>query len=124
LSFVDEALARDQFARLLAVFGEPLPFGALALREWPAGVAKDGDVDSGPLVFGLSPSATGFAMAGPAMLGDDERSRALLRTAEMVGVTVGSRYLLAPLVGDAIVLATSTATPWTDRFLSSPSAPQ
>jgi hypothetical protein len=140
LSFVDEALARDQFARLFGVFGQTLPFGALAVREWPAGVSKGGDVDSGPLVFGLSPSATGFAMAGPALAGDSRRAGALQRTAEVVGVTgvsvrlgpdprasdplVHRRYLFAPLVGDAIVLATSTATPWTDRFLSSRSAPR
>jgi hypothetical protein len=47
-------------------------------------------------------------------LGPDSRTSDLL---------MHRRYLFAPLVGDAIVLATSTATPWTDRFLSSRSAP-
>lgn len=30
----------------------------------------------------------------------------------MVGTTFNGHYLLAPLVGDAIVLAARTATPW------------
>ncbi|MDX2012797.1 MAG: hypothetical protein SFW67_21545 [Myxococcaceae bacterium] len=124
LSFVDDGRAREQFERLFGVFGAELPFGALAVREWPAGVDRGGDVDSGPLVFGLSPSATGFAMAGPALTNDVERLSALRVTAETVGVTVNDRFLLSPLVGDAIVLATSTATPWTDAFVSSPSARQ
>ncbi|MDX2011443.1 MAG: hypothetical protein SFW67_14675, partial [Myxococcaceae bacterium] len=122
LSFVHEGRAREQFERLFGVFGRELPFGALAVREWPAGVDRGGDVDSGPLVFGLSPSATGFAMAGPALTNDVERLSALRVTAETVGVTVNDRFLLSPLVGDAIALATSTATPWTDALVSSPSA--
>jgi hypothetical protein len=124
LSFVDEARSRDQFDRLFRTFGQSLPAGALAVREWPAGVSSGGDVDSGPLVFGLSPSATGFAMAGPALAGDVDRARALGWTAEVVGVTLGDRYVMAPLVGDAIVLATSTATRWTDEFVSLRSGPR
>jgi hypothetical protein len=119
LSFVDPALAADQFDRLFDGFGA---FGGVAVREWPVGTNRPGDVDSGPLLFGLSPSATGFAMAGPALRNDEAAARKLRLTAETVGVTWGGRFLLSPLVGDAIVLAASTATPWTDVFLSPPSA--
>jgi hypothetical protein len=114
LSFVDPALSRQQFDRLFEHFGVALPGGALALREWPRGVERGGDVDSGPLVFGLSPSATGFALAGAALLDDEDRLRRLKRTAEAAGVSSGGRYLFAPLVGDAIVTATASATPWWD----------
>lgn len=120
LCFIDDARARVQFERVFRVFGQRLPFGALAVREWPVGVSRGGDVDSGPLLFGLSPSATGFAMAGPALTNDAERLHSLRLTAETAGVTVGARYLLSPLVGDAIVLATSTATTWTDGLLPAP----
>jgi hypothetical protein len=115
LTFVDESFAREQLAALFREFGESLPFGGFALREWPRGVERGGDVDSGPLLFGLSPSATGFALAGPAFTDDDAQLRAMLTTAESVGTSIGfanRRYLFSPLVGDAITLATRTATSW------------
>lgn len=115
LTFIDEPFAREQFTALFREFGAPLPFGAFAIREWPRGVERGGDVDSGPLVFGLSPSGTGFALAGAAFTNDDARLRAMLTTAELVGTSVGTahlRYLFSPLVGDAITLATRTATSW------------
>lgn len=127
-TFIDEAVARAQFEALFRAFGVDVPLGAFAVREWPRGVERPGDVDSGPLVFGLSPSGTGFALAGPAFNGDVARLRSMLRTAEAVGTSGGGserRYLLAPLVGDAIVLATRTATPWPAplRRVAEPPAP-
>lgn len=121
LTFIDEPFAREQFTALHREFGAPLPFGAFALREWPRGVERGGDVDSGPLVFGLSPSGTGFALAGAAFSNDEVQLRAMLTTAEFVGTSVGSeqrRYLFSPLVGDAITLATRTATPWSRGLLA------
>jgi hypothetical protein len=118
LPFVDEAFARGQQAALTAHFEARLPFGAVAVREFPLGAEGSGDVDSGPLVFGLSPSATGCALAGASLEADHARRLGLLITAETTGVTVGwseRRYLLGPLVGDAVVLAARTATPWGRR---------
>lgn len=115
LTFIDEDFARAQSSALFREFGVELPFGGFAIREWPCDVDRGGDVDSGPLVFGLSPSATGFALAGAAYFSNDERLQQLLVPAEVIGTSIGltqRRYLLAPLVGDAIVLATRTATPW------------
>lgn len=125
LTFIDEPFAREQFIALFREFGEPLPFGGFAIREWPRGVERGGDVDSGPLVFGLSPSGTGFALAGPAFTNDDAQLRAMLTTAELVGTSIGfehRRYLFSPLVGDAITLATRTATPWNRQFVLTGSA--
>lgn len=119
LTFIDDDLARTQSAALFREFGVELPFGGFAIREWPRGVERGGDVDSGPLVFGLSPAATGFALAGAAYFRDTERLRQLHVPAEAVGTSIGfghRRYLLAPLVGDAIVLATRTAAPWPHRL--------
>jgi hypothetical protein len=88
-----------------------LPLGTAAVRE---GTTK-GDVDSGPLVFGLSPAATGFAIAGARCSGNEDLARALERTAEIVGTTVpswhGRTYLFAPLVGDAVILAMRAGPP-------------
>lgn len=119
LTFIDEDFARAQTSALFREFGVEVPLGGLAIREWPRGVERGGDVDSGPLVFGLSPSATGFALAGAAFFSNTARLQQLLVPAEVVGTSVGvghRRYLFAPLVGDAIVLATRTATPWPSRL--------
>jgi hypothetical protein len=90
--------------------------GLAAVREYPADSSGQGDVDSGPLVFGISPAATGFAIAGARHEGDARLLAALLGTAELAGTTAGwsgrRRYLVAPLVGDAIVLAMRTARRW------------
>ena len=93
-----------------------------ALREYPRGVVGSGDVDSGPALFGLSPAGTGFGLAGARHAGDVDAVLGMLRIAEVAGFTVpwrgGRAYLLAPLVGDAAVLAARTATPMDRRFLS------
>jgi hypothetical protein len=108
LPLIDEGFAIEQYALARQTFVVQLPFGLAALREFPEGVDGAGDVDSGPLIFGISPSATGFAIAGP----DAGLRTGLLRTAELVGWTVpwgGRHYALGPLVGDASVLAARTA---------------
>ncbi|MBI5478872.1 MAG: hypothetical protein HY906_08455 [Deltaproteobacteria bacterium] len=121
LPFVDEAFAAEQFAALKAHLVLDLPFGGAGVREFPAGVAGSGDVDSGPVVLGISTSGTGFAVAGARHARDARLLGRLLTTAEIVGCTVHwrgqRRYLLAPLVGDAIMLAMKTARPWDRRFL-------
>lgn len=113
LPLIDGCLAREQWALMRARFGvRPLP-GLAALREWPHGVGLDGDVDSGPLVLGLSPAGTGFALAAASSAGDDAWRAGMLRVAEAAGFTVpfgGRHYALAPLVGDASVLAARTST--------------
>ncbi len=109
LPLVDERVARAQFRLAQRAFGWSA-LGLAAWREYPPGVSGRGDADSGPLVFGLSPAGTGFAIAGatrdsPALAG------AMLRTAEAAGFSVpwgGRHYLLAPLVGEASVLAAKT----------------
>jgi hypothetical protein len=121
LPFVDEAFAAEQFAALKAHLVRDLPFGGAGVREFPAGVVGAGDVDSGPVLFGISTSGTGFAVAGARHARDARLLGRLLTTAEIVGCTVQwsgrRRYLLAPLVGDAIMLAMKTARPWDRRFL-------
>jgi hypothetical protein len=121
LPFVEQEFAAAQWSRLREAMVEwPLP-GFAGVREHPRGVEGRGDVDSGPLLLGISPSATGFAIASARRHGDRALLDGLLATAELAGFTVQSggkrRYLSAPLVGDAIVLAMRTATRWDRRFL-------
>lgn len=120
LPFVDPAFAAQQFDRVREHL-VARPLGIAGVREARRGVSVGGDVDSGPVLLGLSPSGTGFAMAGARRAGDARLLGELLDTAELAGFSWqwgGERwYLLAPLVGDAIVLAMKTACPWDRRFL-------
>lgn len=108
LGLVDEAYARrGHEAMKRTFFDRPAP-GIAGFREWPRGDDRGGDVDSGPLPLGLSPSATGFGIATARRAGDIVTLQALLDTAELAGTTLGlggRRYLFAPIVGDAAVLA-------------------
>src|SRR5207253_2544309 len=63
LPFVDPALADAQFARLKSeLVAQRLGF--TGVLEYPSGVKGVADVDSGPVIMGLSMSGTGFAIAG------------------------------------------------------------
>ena len=119
LPFADRAFAAEQYAALAAKLSRPLLFGA-GILEFPPGVEGVGDVDSGPVLLGVSTSGTGFALAGARWENDDALGARLLHTAELAGFTVwspaGRRYLLAPLVGDAAVLAARTARPWSSAY--------
>jgi len=121
LPHISEEFAADQFARLEEHMAQTLPAGFTAIREYPSGVPGQGDIDSGPVVFGMSTSGTGFAVAGARRHGRAELVTGLLRSIEAVGSTVEFRgrrhYVVCPLVGEAIMLAMKTATPWDTRFL-------
>jgi hypothetical protein len=122
LPFFDEQLATQQFAALKKHMVQRLWLGVTGIREYPPGVHGWGDVDSGPVLFELSTSGTGFAIAGARRAGDTRLLQQLLDTAELVGFSVqgatGRRFLLAPLVGDAIMLAMMTARPWDSRYVA------
>jgi hypothetical protein len=124
LPLIDEAFARDQYQRMSRLLLARSAFANFAaIREYPDGRTGPTDLVSGPLIFGLSPTATGFAMGGAAFANDESTLRGLLRTAEMVGssVSIGGRrrYLFAPLPGDAVMLAARTMTRWDIRFVAS-----
>jgi hypothetical protein len=109
------ALSRDLFAALSdrqrAAF---LGFGGV--REHAPGHEGGGDIDSGPVVFGVSVSASGFALAGAKIYGDRALFTELYRTAHLFGVPVrrgsgGSRFMSGGPIGNAILLAMMTAAP-------------
>jgi hypothetical protein len=120
LPFVDMDFARSQFQSTRDHFLAS-PLGVTGIREHRIGIDAGGDVDSGPVILGLSPSGTGFAIAGARHTGDAKLLGAFLDTAELAGFTFQwggeRRYLLSPLVGDAIILAMKTACVWDRRFL-------
>jgi hypothetical protein len=111
LSFVDHELARSIFAAVAEQRASFAGFGGV--REYPEHVAGGADIDSGPLFFGVSASASAFALAGAKLYGHPQLFAELVRTATLVGVprTSGDarRFATGGPLGNAIVLAALTA---------------
>lgn len=117
LTFVNEEFAREQYDLLKKTFFKKRPF--TGFRELVKGTK--GPIlliDSGPIIFGLSPTGTAFGIGGATYFHDTDLRRRFLRTGEWAGFTVSSKhtrhYLLADYVpvGEAITLAMRTAVPW------------
>jgi hypothetical protein len=116
LSHGEDEVARDLYLAARAACARSfLGFGFL--REYPAGSAGGaGDIDSGPLIFGVSPSATGFLMGPARRFGDRARFVALHRTAHLMGAPVGRgdgrrAYVTGGPLGNALLLALFTSPP-------------
>lgn len=115
LPLIDESYAKVQFERFRKKMVAHLP-GFAAFREFPSGYFFGADRDSGPIIFGLSATATGFSVAGARHMNDQKLFSGLLRTIEIFGVSVTKNnerhYLTMPIVSDAMMLAMKTATNW------------
>jgi hypothetical protein len=90
--------------------------GLVGVREFPAGQAGVGDVDSGPLVLGVSTSASVVTLAAARTVGDQDLAAALTREAELLGLPLQwagqRRYALGLLpVGDAFLAWARSRTP-------------
>jgi hypothetical protein len=83
-------------------------FGCAAVREFPAGQEGVEDIDSGPLVMGYGPSASGFAIAATASMGDPATGVRLLRSLALLGMEVREgdklHYRDLPDVGQSVIL--------------------
>ena len=105
------------------------PAGIPGIREYPRGASGRGDVDSGPLVLGLSASATVVAAAAALAHGDEATARTLLQAGEVVGLPVqlaGTRRYAGGLVpvGDAFLAWTRTTPPSPHATRWSPALPR
>lgn len=111
-SFADDAVARELNAAL-ARDGHRSLVGFGAVSEYARGDHGAGDIDSGPVVLGVSVSATGFALASARRWGDRARFRELYRTAALFGVPVsrgqGRAFVAGGPIGNAMLLAMLTA---------------
>ncbi len=114
LAMADPELARPYFQSLRThLAGSILGFGYV--DEYAAGERGGGDIDSGPLIFGMSPSGTGFTIATSRAFGDRSLYVSLARTAYLMGapVTRGDErfFITGGPLGNAIMLAMFTAQP-------------
>jgi hypothetical protein len=112
-SFADRDLSRE-LARSISRHGYTSLAGFGAVREYAPGHAPGhGDIDSGPVLWGVSVSATGFALYAARALRDRERFRGLFRTAALFGIPVqrreGWRFATGGPIGNAILFAMLTA---------------
>jgi len=112
---IDPELARVHYARFRDAFVTGVP----AVREYPRGVDGGGDIDSGPLIAGLSASASTVTLGTARVHGDEGLARALEQAAEAAGLPVqwagGRRYAFGVLpVGDAFLAWSRSARPWVD----------
>jgi hypothetical protein len=111
------SFASEQHSRALYLAGRDRLFveagGFGAMHEFAGRGA--GDIDSGPVVFGLGVSATGFGIGAARANGDSETFVRLYATAHFAGLPIctGDRcsYLAGGALGDAILFAMVTAGP-------------
>ncbi|MFX0578081.1 hypothetical protein [Nocardia nepalensis] len=111
--FADRALARELAT---ALFRQERSFlGFAAIHEYGSGYHGAGDMDSGPVILGISVSATGFALAPARSFGDRGMFTRLFRTADLLGVPLRSgtrlRFATGGVIGNALLLAFLTSGP-------------
>lgn len=113
LSYIDDEFAKEQYEKLKSLFWKDgLISGFKEYHDRPCTFGFD--IDAGPILLGLSPTGTAFAMGAVTYFGDDPIRTAILRTAEKAGHTIQWKnerhYALADvaLVGEAIMLAMRT----------------
>ncbi|MFF0265134.1 hypothetical protein [Kribbella sp. NPDC004536] len=107
---IDPTFARSQYE----IFKDKFVTG-LGVREYPKGTGGKGDVDSGPLVLGISLSATVVGL-GAARVHQDPLAERLSRTGELVGLPFSGRktkrYLFGAVpIGDAFLAWSTSARP-------------
>jgi hypothetical protein len=114
---VDPDFARQQYRKMREHFAAE-HLGILpGILEYRKGASGSGDVDSGPLVFGFSGSASVVAIAAARLHGDRQLAEPLMVGAHAVGVPTGwgdsRRYGFGLLpVGEAFFVWSKTTRPW------------
>jgi len=111
----NESFSRNQYELFKRLFVKKSPI--FGIREYlDKSPMFSFDVDAGPILFGLSPSGTTFALGAATWLGDWEMRSRLLRTASIVGDTIMDKaqkqchYRLGEIVicGEAVALGMRT----------------
>jgi hypothetical protein len=120
---VDPEWGRAQYASFRKQFIAPF-LGVPGVREYPAGAGGFGDVDSGPLLFGFSASATVVAIGAAQVQGDRQTASAMISAGEAVGLPIewgGRKFYAFGLlpVGDAFLVWAKSSRPWIAEWVDS-----
>ncbi|MFI9510203.1 hypothetical protein [Nocardia sp. NPDC052566] len=111
--FADRGLAAELADGLFGQERSILGFGAI--HEYGNGYDGAGDIDSGPVILGISVSATGFALAPARSLGHRDVFTRMYRTADLAGLPLRSgnrlRFANGGVIGNALLLAFLTSGP-------------
>jgi hypothetical protein len=83
LAEVDAPLAAEWWSRYRKHFMVRFP-GVVGFREWPPGVERAADVDSGPIIMGVGAAASAFAIAAARSQGDEPLALELEAAADVV----------------------------------------
>jgi hypothetical protein len=102
-------------ATLPLVRGSATP--AAGLREWPPGVERSADIDSGPIVFGIGASASAFGIGAARAVGDEDSAARLEALAELGRAAAAAGFpglggSDSSILAQAITLQSSTVTDW------------
>jgi hypothetical protein len=110
--FVDRELAQTLAQALLAHERTLLGFGAIAEFDEEEG---HGDIDSGPVVLGVSVAATGFSLAPFRAFAHRDAFARLFRTTTLFGLPTRDgerlRFRTGGFIGNALLLAMLTSGP-------------
>jgi len=124
---VDPAWAQGQYALFRRQFvGRPL--GIPGIREYPLSQRGTSDVDSGPIILGISPSATIVAIGAALVHGDAELAGPLMNVIEASGCPLTwraeKRYYLGQLpVADGFLVWSKAARPAAGTHTGATSGP-
>jgi hypothetical protein len=116
LSFAAPEVARRLYDALVEQ-GSVSVLGLGGFREYAPGFTGKGDINAGPIVFGVSVGGTGFGLAPARLHRDRERFLALYRSTSLFGMptrtdAVGTiRFAAGGVLGNALLLAMLTARP-------------
>jgi len=111
VAFAAPDLARRLYGGVSSARRSIAGFGAV--REYEEGYSGRGDLNAGPIVFGLSVGATGFGLGAARIARDRDAFVELYRSAHLVGAEAseggGTAFAAGGLLGDALLLAMLTA---------------
>lgn len=114
---IDPAAAAAQYERFERTFATRFAGLLPAVREYPRGMSGEGDVDSGPIILGVSAPASVVGVAAARMVGRPAAAADLRASPEVLGVPLqwsGRRsYAFGELpVGDAFLAWVTVVRPW------------